>query len=142
VFDKQLKHIAPAPFDRTHWQAAAYARGWMFYPHGASVSACDALNPQHLQGWWLNAEQFKSSQFETAHFVHLPRLHWLAPYDLDELPVRDQSQTREYLLAHWRSADARQASAGVMLACVAQQGDRWIELSRGFVMPPQPSSMT
>jgi uncharacterized protein len=135
VFDKQLQHRAPAPYDTVTWQASAYARGWMFYPFASEATPCDALNPQHLRGWWLSAAQFTSSRFESDYFVHLPRLHWLAPYQFDELPVMNQSQAADYLTQHWRSSELKQAGAGVMLACVAQQNDRWVELSRGFVMP-------
>ncbi len=140
VFDKQLKHLPPAPFNSTVWQPAAYARGWMFYPHGERAAHCDALNPEHLKGWWLSAADFETAPFESACFVHLPRLHWLAPYGLNELPVMNHAETCAYLSDYWRAADAKQAGAGQMLACVIQRGDCWQESSRGFVLPMMDTS--
>jgi hypothetical protein len=135
VFDKQLSHLPPSPYDNTVWQPAAYARGWMFYPHGEKTTACDALSPQHLRGWWQDVAQFASANFESNYFVHLPRLQWLAPYVLDELPVLNQTQVTNALCHYWLTADAKQADAGQMIACVEPQGNGWRELSRGFVMP-------
>jgi hypothetical protein len=78
---------------------------------------------------------FKIAVFESAHFVHLPRLHWLAPYCLNELAMRTQAQISADLTAFWQAADSKQAGAGQLIACVVQQGDVWREVSRGFVMP-------
>jgi uncharacterized protein len=135
VFNKQLKHVPPAPYDYIHWLPAAYARGWMFYPHGAPLTVCNALNVQHLRGWWLTIESFKKTAFESAHFVHLPRLHWLAPYALNELPVMTHLEIVNFLVDYWLTSDVKQASAGQMIACVEPNGDCWRELSRGFVQP-------
>jgi uncharacterized protein len=137
VFNKQLQHVPPAPFDAVNWQPAAYARGWMFYPHGQANTDCDALNPHHLRGWWLGIEAFSAALFERSYFVHLPRLHWLAPYSLNELPIMSQLQAAQHLSDYWLAADTKQADAGQMLACVEQQDDGWREVSRGFVMPRQ-----
>lgn len=136
VFNKQLKHSPPAPYGYIHWQPAAYARGWMFYPHGALLTFCDALNAQHLRGWWLSLESFKTTVFESVLFVHLPRLHWLAPYALNELNVMTQNEAALFLEDYWLTADAKQAAAGQMIACVEADGELWRELSRGFVIPP------
>jgi uncharacterized protein len=135
VFDKQLMHLPPAPYDTVHWQPAAYARGWLFYPHGVANALCDVLNPQHLRGWWLTIAGFESTVFDSAYFVHLPRLHWLAPYCLDELPVASQAEMAAQLKALWQSADSKQASAGQLIACVVQNKGVWQEVSRGFVRP-------
>jgi uncharacterized protein len=135
VFDRQLKHLPPAPYDTAQWQPAAYARGWLFYPHGIAPAVCDALNQRHLRGWWLRVEDFENATFESAHFVHLPRLHWLAPYNLDELPVLSQHEMAIYLTEYWQTADSKQADAGQLLACVNHQGGVWQEVSRGFVLP-------
>jgi uncharacterized protein len=135
VFEKQLQHLPPAPFDQTFWQPAAYARGWLFYPHGAALPACQALNPQHLKGWWLRASGFLEATFDSIHFVHLPRLHWLAPYALNELTVLTQPQMRAHLQTLWAESAPERADAGQMLACVVKRGECWCELSRGFVLP-------
>jgi uncharacterized protein len=130
VFGRQLKHLPPAPYDDAVWQPAAYARGWLFYPWGAPPAVCDALNLNHLRGWWLNQDAFETTSFESAHFVHLPRLHWLAPYALDELPVLSQQEMATHLNQNWQAADSKQADAGQLLACVVQHGGAWQETSR------------
>jgi uncharacterized protein len=145
VFDKQLRHLAPPPYDTVDWQPAAYARGWLFYPFGAAPAQCDALNPAHLRGWWLGIAAFEATDFGCAHFVHLPRLHWLAPYALDELPVLSQADMARHLHAFWRDADPRHAAAAQMIACVtpasagsggcAHGAAPWREMSRGYVKP-------
>ena len=135
VFDKQLRHLPPAPYDTTSWQPAAYARGWMFYPHNEAVPACDALNPLHLKGWWLGIEGFLTAQWASAYFVHLPRLQWLAPCLGSDLAVMSHTQMHGYLQDYWRTADAKQAQAGQMLACVVSTDSGWQEISRGFVLP-------
>ena len=136
VFGKQLRHAPPAPHDAVPWQPAAYARGWLFYPHHQAATECLDLNPAHLQGWWLSFAGFADAAFASAHFVHLPRLSWLAPYYEDGLPVLSQVQAAQHLHEFWASSDAKRAAAGQMLACVAQRGGVWVELSRGFVLPP------
>jgi uncharacterized protein len=135
VFEKQLKHCPPPPYEKTVWQPAAYARGWMFYPYGSHASLRDALNPQHLRGWWLSIQGFENTLFESTHFVHLPRLHWLAPYALNELTVMSQVEASRFLQNYWLTADAKQTSAGQMIACVVFDGECWRERSRGFVLP-------
>jgi uncharacterized protein len=135
VFDKQLAHLPPTPYNDIAWQPAAVARGWMFYPHGAGLTPCDALNPEHLRGWWLGAVQFASANFESSCFVHLPRLHWLAPYSLNELPVLNQADMAAFLRQYWLTADIKQSQAGQMIACVTAVDGGWWETSRGFVMP-------
>jgi uncharacterized protein len=135
VFNKQLKHAPPAPYDNMDWHPAAYARGWMFYPHGMPLTGCDALNAQHLRGWWLTFESFKTTAFESAHFVHLPRLHWLAPYALSELTVMTQLEMAHFLADYWLTADTKQSDSGQLIACVEVNGECCRELSRGFVLP-------
>jgi hypothetical protein len=161
MFDKQLQHQPPAPYNATLWQPAAYARGYLFYPRHP-VPLCDALNPVHGRGWWLSITDFEQladiadvadivDVFNTAsigeYFVLLPRLHWLASYrssDFDCQPsmmpsVLTRREMAQYLRQYWQTADARQASAGQLLACVRQDSQsasvHWHEVSRGFVMP-------
>ncbi len=135
VFGKQLAHMPPTPYDTVVWQRAAYARGWLFYPHGAPVARCQLLNDEHLKGWWLPLSAFEHTPFESTFFVHLPRLHWLAPYQLNELPVQSQAAMAKHLQHLALQTHAVSHSAGQMIACVALCGDVWIELSRGFVLP-------
>lgn len=135
VFGKQLRHTAPAPYDATDWQPAAYARGWLFYPLGAAPRACLELNPQHLRGWWAGIGAFQMTQGAGTHFVHLPRLQWLAPYFGNELPVLNQLQASQYLLDFWANGDAKRAQSGQMLASVVLRNGAWVELNRGFVLP-------
>ncbi len=88
MFDKQLHHQPPPPYSpglSKIWQAAAYTRGYLFYPYSRIYSpdiyACDALNLNHGRGWWLTIDEFETSHNIGDYFVHLPRLHWLAPFN-------------------------------------------------------------
>lgn len=135
VFDKQLRHLPPPPYEDTHWHPEAYARGWMFYPRDTDLVKCDVLHQEHLQGWWMTHQAFKTAQFEYTHFVHLPRLHWLAPYAMNELAVMSHIDIANYLDDYWLAADPKQSTAGQMVACVEYDGNCWRERSRGFVLP-------
>lgn len=136
VFGKQLQHRPPAPYDAIAWQAAAYARGWLFYPYGQVAPPCDALNPLHPNGWWQTLSQFEQATFEPySQFVHLPRLQWLAPYLGNDLTVMSHSEAVQYVRTLWSQPDAQRAAAGQMLACVAPNGAMWQEINRGFVVP-------
>ncbi|MEY3997033.1 MAG: hypothetical protein RL344_1376 [Pseudomonadota bacterium] len=91
MFDKQLYHQPPPPYNpdlSKIWCAAAYTRGYLFYPfylysqiNFSDIYACDALNPHHGRGWWLTIDQFAITNNIGDYFVHLPRLHWLAPFN-------------------------------------------------------------
>jgi uncharacterized protein len=145
MFDKQLRHQPPAPYDAVDWQPASYTRGYLFYSPHQALPQCDALNPAHGQGWWLTIKAFEIASDkvhpEPVQYVCLPRLYWLAKFDsrdlqgVTEVPVLSHAQMLQWLRSFWCAGDARQGQSGQLIACVAQRSGYWVEVSRGFVMP-------
>ncbi len=64
-----------------------FMKGRLFYPHedyfGGSPRSNPAaphfVNPNHLQGWWLETENFGDKMDPAARYVHLEKRDWLAP---------------------------------------------------------------
>ncbi len=148
MFDKQLQHQPPAPYNTEVWQPASYTRGYLFYSPNYQVPQCDALNPAHGQGWWLTIDEFSiayQGTVPTAHYVCLPRLYWLARFNSQHIQGIQGGQNIPLILSHadmvlylrgfWAAGDARQAASGQLLACVEQRDNAWVEVSRGFVLP-------
>ena len=77
VFEKQLAHTAPPPWNENTWQPQAFTRGWMFYRWGRQVPRCPALNPAHCKGFWTPHADM--ADLPSARYVHLSRLQWMAP---------------------------------------------------------------
>lgn len=77
LFERQLTHLPPPPFDAQLWQPQAYTRGWMFYRWGAEVPQCVALHEEHAKAWWMDVREMH--QLPDGYYVHLPRLQWMAP---------------------------------------------------------------
>ena len=77
VFEKQLTHTPPSPWNDFTWQPQAFTRGWMFYRWGYPVPSCPALNPAHCKGFWTPLADM--ADLPAARYVHLSRLQWMAP---------------------------------------------------------------
>ena len=141
MFSRQLQHQPPAPYQRSDWQPAAYARGWLFYPFEDKNTLGAGLNPQHGRGWWENLDSFTQQRmFDTdSRFVHLPRLFWLSRYEQatksGALTLMTHAEMSVHLQNFWRNADTRTQASGQLIAELAPQGERWVEVSRGFVLP-------
>lgn len=125
-----------APVDN----AAAYLKGWLFYPLSGPYwddyalpdsAARRMLNPQHLKGWWLTETAFRErlNQIQPHHggaawrWQVVPRLQWLAPQQAFAADTLDNSALLELLLA-WRTARAAQADPrpGLLIAAMAPSG--------------------
>ncbi len=139
LFARQLTHTPPAPWSAQPWQPQAFTRGWMFYHWGRDVPKCDALHPQHGQGWWVDVDQMHT--LPEAAYAYLPRLHWMAPLaSVVQLGPQAVVLARDAMAVHlrtlWasgvRSADAHmvvqlgQSAASLGGAC---------EVQRVFVRP-------
>ena len=155
MFDRQLRHLADTETAvqvntelglsaDTVWHPAAYARGWLFYPYQSDKIQCENLNPAHLRGWWIYAIEFaKNASFVGTHFVILPRLYWLAPYDeAHETPeivltILTCEEVLSELSEKWSAAAGTdRVTAGHMVAQVILNTETgWQEINRGFVLP-------
>ena len=117
--------------------AAAYLKGWLFYPLSGShwddyALPDDAtrhlLNPQHLKGWWLTETAFRERLNHSQPRLRaaawrwrvVPRLQWLAPQQANAGDTLDNRSLQALLLA-WRTARAAQTDPrpGLMIAAMA-----------------------
>jgi uncharacterized protein len=139
LFARQLTHTPPEPWTAQPWQPQAFTRGWMFYRWGMAVPTCDALHPQHGQGWWTDIAQMHV--LPEASYAYLPRLHWMAPLaSLEELGQQAVVLERDAMAAHLRTlwaSGARSTDAHMVVQLegsgVSLGGAR--EVQRFFVRP-------
>lgn len=108
----------------------AWVKGWLFYPIGQTAVPAPGTNPRHSRGWWLrHRPQWERALDAGRRYAILPRLDWLAwPW------AAAQAETLESLAA---LVDVRMAAEGESLLVVemAESGGRWLEQSRGFIVP-------
>lgn len=80
MFDRQLQHRPPSPWDRESWTPAACARGRLFYRHGRPVPRTPGVHPEHLQGRWI--ERARLAELPDADrpvWQRVPRNDWMCP---------------------------------------------------------------
>ncbi|WP_415891405.1 DUF1853 family protein [Neptuniibacter sp. SY11_33] len=97
-------------------------QGYLFHPFaefGSETDLHQAINPNHLQGWWLRQRELKNLQgADTYTIMHKP--HWL---------VADQSILLDYVGI---KAELLKADRPILVARFDKTGK---ELDRGFVVP-------
>lgn len=80
MFERQLSHLPPPPWDNEHWTPAACTRGRLFYRHDRPVPCTPGLHPAHLQGLWIEHDrlgELLGSDQPVWHVV--PRHDWMLP---------------------------------------------------------------
>lgn len=80
MFDRQLRHRPPPPWDADTWTPAACTRGRLFYRHGQAVPHTPGLHPDHLQGRWI--ERGRLGELPAARepvWQVVPRNDWMCP---------------------------------------------------------------
>jgi uncharacterized protein len=139
LFARQLTHTPPAPWNTHTWQPQAFTRGWMFYCWGKVVPQCDALHPQHGQGWWVDVGDMHA--LPDALYAYLPRLHWMAPLaSVEQLGPQAVVLVRDEMAAHlctlWASG-VRSADAHMLVQLGQSDASRGgaCEVQRFFVWP-------
>lgn len=130
IIDKQLtlaSHPAAAPLlPGPVVRAQALVKGWLFYPVGVQVGM-DGIARDHCHGFWCPFAQFDRE----GHFVVLPRLQWLAPYQAaSAAPILDGQQLRLWMADYFA-----QTSTPVLVAQVQLHDGVAVEVGRGFVVP-------
>jgi uncharacterized protein len=143
LFARQLTHTPPAPFDTQAWQPQAYTRGWMFYPWGHNVPHCAALHADHGKGWWT--DWARVAELPDAHYVQLPRLHWMAPLtSLTQLGDHIQVLRRDAMALHLQNlwTQAERSTDALMVAQLNDGGaaqrpahEKPCEVQRFFIRP-------
>lgn len=133
ITSKQLelsRHpAAQAVLPRPVVQAQALVKGWLFYPRG-TVSGLEGLMPNHCRGTWCAADEL--DHLSGDHFVHLPRLQWLAPYrTVDDNEVLDRATLAQAVDAHFSGPPA----LPLLVASMRHEHGAWHECARAFIVP-------
>ena len=80
MFDRQLRHRPPPPWDNEIWKPAACTRGRLFYRHGGEVPRTPGVHPNHLQGRWIERDRLGELPAATEPVWHVvPRNDWMCP---------------------------------------------------------------
>ncbi len=131
LFDRQLRHVIPPPFEAHAWQAQAFAKGRIYYRLGEAPPLISMhqgrplLNPEHERGFWCLANECHliHTEFPQATLYPLYRSEWLSPKTLETL---DPDRVR--LLS---STMIEATRLPLMVAVMTDN----IECGRGFILP-------
>ena len=83
MFDRQLRHRPPPPWDTQNWTPTACTRGRLFYRHGSEVPRTPGVHPDHLQGRWIERNRVDELPAANAPVWHVvPRNEWMCPRPL------------------------------------------------------------
>jgi len=83
MFDSQLRHRPPPPWDNETWTPAACTRGRLFYRHGGEVPRTPGVHPDHLQGRWIERDRLDQLPAASDPVWHVvPRNDWMCPRPL------------------------------------------------------------
>jgi uncharacterized protein len=83
LFNRQLRHTPPAPWNGEVWTPAACTRGWLFYRHGSHLPHTPGLHPDHLYGRWIERERLAELGDAAQPVWHIvPRNDWMCPQPL------------------------------------------------------------
>jgi uncharacterized protein len=137
LFDRQLKHLAPPPYDQVAWQARALTRGWIFYPWASrDMLAPSWLHPKHPRGVWIHFDDL--TLLPDGDYVVLNRQQWLAHALRDEAVARrsilNKTGVAQVVAQRWESAIAMGHTPSGVLIC-AIDALHEAEVFRCFVVP-------
>ena len=135
ILERQLalgQHpAATALLPRPLVQAQALVKGWLFYRRSDAAPARDTgISATHCRGWWCVLSELRAHA--GPQLALLSRLEWLSPARLPAERVLTPEQAADRL-AQGFAVDGMP----VMAASLRQEGDVWIEVDRGFVVPDQ-----
>lgn len=125
MFDRQLRHRPPPPWDTESWTPAACTRGRLFYRHGQPVPHTPGVHPEHLQGRWIERDRVAELPAVNEPVWHVvPRNDWMCPRP----PVGSEGRCLQTL------AD-RLGDMPTALATMVQRGDEVDPLPLFIVSP-------
>jgi hypothetical protein len=80
LFDRQLRHQPPPPWNEVAWTPAACTRGRLFYRHDRPPPVMAGLNADHLRGQWVPRARIGELPDAAAPVWHVvPRNEWMCP---------------------------------------------------------------
>ena len=80
MFERQLRHLPPPPWDSEAWTPAACTRGRLFYRYGSAVPRTAGVHPDHLQGHWIERERLgELPAASDSVWQVVPRNDWMCP---------------------------------------------------------------
>jgi hypothetical protein len=83
MFDRQVRHLPPPPWDTQTWTPAACTRGRLFYRHGSPVPRTLGVHLDHLQGRWIERNRLEAMPAANEPVWHIvPRNDWMCPRPL------------------------------------------------------------
>ena len=129
-----LGHVGP-------WEPQMFIKGWLFYPqgqgHGQDPTSNEpaGIDPAHARGWWTTRTDWPA--FAAGHaqaWRVLPRLEWLAPRR-HEPGVAEAEGIAFVEALSLGERVAHQNSPTMVAAFWIDSEGRWVERSRGFIVP-------
>lgn len=133
ILDRQLalgEHTAaqallPQPLSA----AQALVKGWLFHRRGSQLNLAPlGISEHHCRGWWCTVNELEAHVGVVGAII--PRISWLAPARLPLNEGLDLSVLENQLRKHFEHD-----SMPLMVAALRREGDMWLEVERGFVVP-------
>jgi hypothetical protein len=128
------------------WTPQMFVKGWLFYREGGTLPMppvfrlSPELDPAHGRGWWVTRADWPAFADRHANaWRRLPRLEWLAP-GRHETGVMLAGDTPNFVDGRTLAGQIAPEQGPAMVAAYAYEEDaqnrgRWMERSRGFVVP-------
>lgn len=147
LLDHQLPLSAREEFatlgHRGPWEPAMFIKGWLFHGVTGSESGAEReapqIDPAHARGWWATRTDWPAfAAPQAAAWKVLPRLEWLAPrrYAASASDASGPSPETAFVdVATLLDQLERQTGPTMVASFVRDEAGRWIEQSRGFIVP-------
>ena len=133
ILDRQLalgEHTAAQALLPQRLSAAqALVKGWLFHRRGSQLNLAPlGISEHHCRGWWCTVSELEAHVGAVGAII--PRISWLAPARLPPDEGLDLSELENQLRKHFEHD-----SMPLMVAALRREGDMWLEVERGFVVP-------
>ncbi|WP_144161055.1 DUF1853 family protein [Paraburkholderia sp. BCC1885] len=117
------------------WEPQMFIKGWLFYPHGETTDDPAQIDPTHTRGWWAARSSWPAFAADHAQAWRiLPRLEWLAPRR-HEAGAAEAAGLAFVEAGALSERVAHQNGPTMVAAFHLDDAGRWVERSRGFIVP-------
>jgi hypothetical protein len=143
LFERQMRHIAPTPFEHFAWQAQAFAKGRIYYRLGEEPPTHSLhegralLNPKHERGFWCLSNELHliDERHPATSLYPLYRSEWLSPKSAETLDwERHCLDIHRNLMSSDNENTRERIDKSRLPLMVAVMRDN-IEVGRGFILP-------